>query len=161
MAALAAARLAIAEVPTLLSGLAQEHERAIGAWQAEWVAVPRIFRHTAGAVMHVRQALAGLEVHEDRMRANLAVAGGTLMAEALSVALAARLGRVEAQGVVNAASERALRAGITLRQAALDDTRVTAVLSAHEIGWVLDPAQHLGSTSDLIDLALETFRGKP
>jgi 3-carboxy-cis,cis-muconate cycloisomerase len=83
------------------------------------------------------------------------------MAEALSVALAARLGRVEAQGVVKAASERALRAGITLRQAALDDTRVTAVLSAHEIGWVLDPAQHLGSTSDLIDLALETFRGKP
>jgi 3-carboxy-cis,cis-muconate cycloisomerase len=160
MAALAAARLAIAEVPTLLSGLAQEHERAIGAWQAEWVAVPRIFRHTAGAVMHVRQALAGLEVHEDRMRANLAVAGGTLMAEALSVALAARLGRVEAQGVVKAASERALRDGITLRQAALDDTRVTAVLSAHEIGWVLDPAQHLGSTSDLIDLALETFRGK-
>jgi 3-carboxy-cis,cis-muconate cycloisomerase len=159
MSALAAARLAIALVPTLIAG-DHEHERAIGAWQAEWVAVPQIFRHTAGAIMHVRQALAGLEVHEDRMRANLALAGGTLMAEALSVALAARLGRVEAQNVVKAASERALRDGITLRQAALDDTRITAVLSAHEIGWVLDPAQHLGSANDLIDLTLETYRGK-
>ena len=38
MSALAAARLAIALVPTLMSGLEQEHERALGAWQAEWVA---------------------------------------------------------------------------------------------------------------------------
>ena len=87
MAALAASRLAIAIVPTLMSGLEQEHERAVGAWQAEWVAVPHVFRHTAGAVAHVRQALEGLEVHEDRMRRNLDLAGGTLMAEALSVAL--------------------------------------------------------------------------
>src|SRR5206468_11226699 len=57
MSARAAARLAIALVPTLLTG-DHEHERAAGAWQAEWVAVPQLFRHTAGAVSHVRQLLA-------------------------------------------------------------------------------------------------------
>ncbi len=158
MSALAAARLAIALVPTLMSGLEQEHERAIGAWQAEWVAVPHIFRYTAGAVMHVRQALAGLEVHEDRMRRNLGLAGGTLMAEALALALASRLGRVDAQSVVKAASERALREGITLQRAALEDTRIGGVLSPQEIEWALDPARHVGNSSEMIDFALEMFR---
>ncbi|HEX7980842.1 MAG TPA: adenylosuccinate lyase family protein [Gemmatimonadaceae bacterium] len=154
MSALAAARLAIALVPTLMSGLEQEHERAIGAWQAEWVAVPHIFRHTAGAVSHVRQALAGLEVHEDRMRRNLGVACGTLMAEALSVALTPRLGRIEAQNVAKAASERALREGLTLQQAALEDPRVASIPSHEEIEYALDPVHYLGSTNDLIDVVL-------
>ena len=161
MAALAAARLAIALVPTLMSGLEQEHERAIGAWQAEWVAVPHVFRHTAGAVTHVRQLVAGLEVHEDRKRRNLALAGGTLMAEALSVALAAHLGRIDAQHAVKAASERAIREGITLERAALEDTRISDILSTDEIEHALDPARYLGSTDALIDRALASFRRNP
>ena len=158
MAALAAARLAIALVPTLMSGLEQAHERAIGAWQAEWVAVPHVFRHTAGAVMHVRQALAGLEVHEDRMRRNLSLASGTLMTEALSVALAAQLGRVEAQSAVKSVSERALREGITLQRAAAEDPRISSILSHDEIARALDPARYLGSTDAFIDRALASFR---
>ena len=158
MAALAAARIAIALVPTLMSGLEQEHERAIGAWQAEWVAVPHVFRHTAGAVTHVRQALSGLEVHEDRMRQNLALAGGTLMAEALAVALAPRLGRVDAQSAVKAASERALREGITLRRAAVEDARISRLLSSEEIELALDPSAYLGSTDAFIDRALASYR---
>ena len=158
MSALAAARLAIALVPTLMSGLEQEHERAIGAWQAEWVAIPHIFRHTAGAVAHVRQALAGLEVHEDRMRENLTLAGGTLMAESLTVAIAAKLGRHEAQRIVKAESERALRDGITLFDAAVEDTCTAGILSREEIEQALDPARYLGSTDELIDVALTGWK---
>jgi 3-carboxy-cis,cis-muconate cycloisomerase len=158
MAALAAARLAIALVPTLMSGVEQEHERALGAWQAEWVAVPHVFRHTAGAVVHVRQALQGLDVHEERMRRNLDLAGGTLMSEALSVALAAHLGRVEAQRAVKAASERALRDGITFQRAAIEDTQISETLSHDEIEHALDPAHYLGSTDAFIDRALASFR---
>jgi 3-carboxy-cis,cis-muconate cycloisomerase len=160
MSALAAARLAIALVPTLLAG-GHEHERAIGAWQAEWVAIPHIFRHTAGATSHVRQALAGLEVHEDRMRRNLDLAGGTLMAEALSVAIAAKLGRHEAQRIVKAECDRALRDGITLQEAAVEDTCTAGVLSREEIERALDPAQYLGVSNELIDLALESYRKQP
>jgi 3-carboxy-cis,cis-muconate cycloisomerase len=148
-------------VPTVMSGLEQEHERAVGAWQAEWVAIPHIFRHTAGAVMHVRQLLEGLEVHEDRMRRNLELAGGTLMAESLSAALARQLGRVDAQSAVKAASERALREAITLQRAALEDSRISDILSDEEIERALDPAQYLGSTNDFIDLALQSFRRSP
>src|SRR5258707_4378600 len=47
-AALASARLAVGGVPGILSAMAQEHERAIGGWQAEWAAIPDLFRFTAG-----------------------------------------------------------------------------------------------------------------
>lgn len=157
ISALAAARLAIALVPTLIAG-DHEHERSVGAWQTEWVALPQLFRHTAGVVMHVRRALAGLEVHEDRMRQNLELAGGTLMAEALSVAIAAKLGRHEAQRIVKAECDRALRDGITLQEAAVEDTCTAGVLSREEIEHALDPARYLGVSDDLIDLALESYR---
>jgi 3-carboxy-cis,cis-muconate cycloisomerase len=160
MSALASARLAVALVPTLISG-DQEHERALGAWQTEWVALPQLFRHTAGAVGHVRQLLAGLEVHDDRMRRNLALAGGTLMAEALTVAIAAKLGRHEAQRIVKAECERALRDGITLEEAAIEDTCTAGVLSREEIERALDPTQYLGSSDAFIDLALASFRERP
>jgi len=161
MSALAAARLAIALVPTLMSGLEQEHERAIGAWQSEWVAVPHVFRHTAGAVTHVRQALQSLEVREDRMRQNLYLACGTLMAEALSVAVAAHLGRIDAQTAVKPVSERALREGITLESAASEDARISATLSREELERALDPSQYLGSNDAFIDRALASYRELP
>ena len=157
MSAIAAARLAVALVPPLISG-DHEHERAIGAWQVEWVALPQLFRHTAGAVGHVRQLLAGLEVHHDRMLRNLQLAGGTLMAEALTVALAAQVGRVEAQQLVKSASERALRDGIMLKQAAVEDSRITGVLSADDISQALDPSRYVGSSDSFIDRAIGSYR---
>jgi 3-carboxy-cis,cis-muconate cycloisomerase len=154
MSALAAARLAIALVPAVLSGMAQEHERAVGAWQAEWVAIPDLFRHTAGAVAHVRRALEGLEVDADRMRANLDLAGGALMAESLVTALAARVGGAEAREIVRRVSARVAHDRLTLHDAALDDARVSAVLSPDDVARVLDPTRYLGAADALIDRAL-------
>jgi len=95
------------------------------------------------------------------MRRNLDLAGGTLMAEALGVALAPHLGRVDAQDAVKAASARALREGITLQRAAAEDTRIASILSAERIERALDPSRFLGNTDALIDLALASFREQP
>jgi 3-carboxy-cis,cis-muconate cycloisomerase len=92
------------------------------------------------------------------MRANLERDGGLLMAEALTMALAPRLGRPEAQRVVHAACARAVDNGYSLRQAALDDAQVRAVLSPQEIERALDPADYLGSADALIDRALAGYR---
>jgi 3-carboxy-cis,cis-muconate cycloisomerase len=155
--ALAAARLAIGLVPVLLGAMAQEHERAIGGWQAEWAALPRLFGFTAGAVDRVRGALDGLEVHPDRMRANLDAGGGLVMAEALSTALARELGKAEAQRLVQAVSRRVSLDGTDLRRAALDDPGVRAVLDPPAIDAALDPAHYLGSTDTFISRALRAF----
>src|SRR6266581_2148259 len=101
--AIASARLAVGVVPVILSAMAQEHERAVGGWQAEWAAIPDLFRFTAGAVERVRGALAGLQIDAARMRANLDLTGGLIMAESLTMALAPYVGRSEAHRIVQAA----------------------------------------------------------
>ena len=48
-----------------------EHERAAGAWHAEWKALADALALAGGAAWWMRETLAGLEVDADRMRANL------------------------------------------------------------------------------------------
>jgi 3-carboxy-cis,cis-muconate cycloisomerase len=55
----------------VLAGATHEHERAAGAWHAEWKALSDAFALTGGAAAWVRATLAGLEIDVDRMRANL------------------------------------------------------------------------------------------
>src|SRR5439155_3641219 len=72
-------RAAAARVPglvaTVLAAMAQEHERAAGAWQAEWVPVRDLLRLTGGAAHHAHAMLAGLRVDAAAMRRNLDRAG--------------------------------------------------------------------------------------
>ena len=157
--AVAAARHAIGLVPLPIAGMAQEHERAAGGWQAEWAALPEMFTSTATAVERLRQALSALRIDEDRMRANLQSSGGLIMAESLSMALAARAGRVEAQRLVRALCDRVTAEGITLLEAARQDEQAAALLPPDEIERALDPARYLGSAELFIDRALDAFRG--
>jgi 3-carboxy-cis,cis-muconate cycloisomerase len=55
----------------LLSSLVQEHERAAGAWHAEWGALSDALALTGGAAAAVHGALEGLEIDTERMRANI------------------------------------------------------------------------------------------
>jgi 3-carboxy-cis,cis-muconate cycloisomerase len=135
--------------------MVQEHERAAGGWQAEWAAIPELFGCAAAALARVRAAVAGLEVDPARMRANLEAGGGLIMAESLSFALAARVGRGDAHALVADLSRRA--AGSSLRAAALADQRVGGVLSTAEVEAALDPASYLGSADALVDRALADF----
>ncbi|HEV8638673.1 MAG TPA: 3-carboxy-cis,cis-muconate cycloisomerase [Chloroflexota bacterium] len=156
--ALAAARLAIGQVPVVLGAMAQEHERAAGAWQAEWAAIPDLFRFTAGALDRVRSALETLEVDADRMRRNLDAAGGLILAEALATALADKVGRPEAQRIVRGVCDRARRDGAELKTAALADERVAANLTPDAIGRALDPIGYLGAADAFVDRALAGYR---
>jgi 3-carboxy-cis,cis-muconate cycloisomerase len=153
--ALASARLAIGQVPVVLMGMMQEHERGAGGWQAEWDAVPSLFRFTAGAVSRVTNAASGLQIDVHRMRLNLESGGDMLMAEALAMALAPRLGRTEAQHLVQAACLHAAERDQSLQQAALEDVHICTVLSPQAIEIALNPTHYLGSADLLINRALQ------
>jgi 3-carboxy-cis,cis-muconate cycloisomerase len=56
---------------TVLTGGEYEHERAAGAWQAEWDALSGALALTGSAVVAARECLAGLQVDAERMRANM------------------------------------------------------------------------------------------
>jgi len=155
--AIASARLAIGVVPVILSAMAQEHERAVGGWQVEWAAIPDLFRFTASAVEGVRSMVASLEVDPPRMRANLDLSGGLIMAESLTMALAQHMGKPEAYRIVQAVCNQVIGSGGNLRQAALANAQVNSVLSPEEIDRALDPTRYLGSADAFIDRALEAY----
>jgi 3-carboxy-cis,cis-muconate cycloisomerase len=156
--ALAAARLAIGEVPVVLGAMAQEHERGVGGWQAEWEAMPRLFCYTGAAVARVREAVEGLVVEPERMRTNLELTGGSVMAESLTMRLADHLGRPEAFRLVKGLSERVRVANADLRSIARADEGVRAWLSVEEIDRVFDPLSYLGSSDEFIDRAIAGYR---
>jgi len=71
MVVLAAARRAPQRVAALLAAMPQEHERALGAWQAELAEWPQLLQSAHGAVRALATTLPGLQVHAGRMRANI------------------------------------------------------------------------------------------
>jgi 3-carboxy-cis,cis-muconate cycloisomerase len=71
ISARAAAHRAPGLVATLLASMEQEHERAAGAWQAEWPALDELLAATGEACARARESLERLVVDPDRMRANL------------------------------------------------------------------------------------------
>ena len=154
--AIACARRVRGAAATLLGAMAQEHERAAGAWHAEWAALGEALALTGGAAACVREALGGLEVRPDRMRTNLKATGGLLLAESVTMALAEKIGRPEAHRLVEDASRRAVEAGQGLREELLENPGIE--LSAEEIDRALDPMGYLGSAEAFVERALERYR---
>jgi 3-carboxy-cis,cis-muconate cycloisomerase len=70
--ALAVVAVAAARQLTGRIGLLDEHERAAGAWQAEWPVVAGALACAGAAAAATRDTLAGLEIDAGRMRANIA-----------------------------------------------------------------------------------------
>jgi 3-carboxy-cis,cis-muconate cycloisomerase len=147
-----------AQAEVLLRSMAQEHERAAGAWQAEWPALSGALAGTAGAAAWLREALDGLQVYPERMRQNLERTGGLIMSEWLAALLSKHLGREEAHACLRALGERARETSRPLIEMLLEDETVRRYLSPEEIERAMAPTEYLGSTDAFIDRALAQYR---
>jgi len=157
VAARAAARLALGSAGVVVGAFEHEHERAAGAWQAEWAAVPDTFCYAAGAICRTRAAVEGLRVDADRMLVNLAATKGLAQAEALAGALATNMGRDRADAIVAQACRVALERGADLAAVVRDNQAITGELGDAEIAAALDPRGYLGSSDILITRAIARF----
>ncbi len=142
--ALGSARQAPGLAATLLGAMAHEHERAAGAWHAEWRPLTELLRSTGSAVAWLRQSLEGLEVDPERMRANLDATGGRLMAERVAAALAPERGGQQAHEAVQVAA-----------QAEDFPAAVAELVGAERAAELLDPTGYLGSAGTFVDRALD------
>ena len=154
--AIACARRVHAQAGLLTGGLAQEHQRAAGGWQAEWQPLSDALALTGGAAAAVREALEGLEISSERMRANLDATNGLIMAERITFLLAGRIGRIEAQRLVSEACARAAAAGRPLRAELESDPRIE--LTREELDAAFDPTGYLGSAEAFVERALDLYR---
>jgi adenylosuccinate lyase len=94
------ARLIRANTAVLLEGMVQPHERDGRAWKAEWVAFPEVCLLTGTALQLAIGVLAGLDVDTEAMAANVVSQAGHLGSERILSALSARLGKHEAQDLL-------------------------------------------------------------
>jgi adenylosuccinate lyase len=86
----------------------------------------------------------GLELHPERMRANLDLGGGLIVAEAVMLELGATLGRQHAHDVVYDAAHAAFVEAKPFGALLAADRRVTAHLGPAEIEKLLDPTAYTG-----------------
>jgi 3-carboxy-cis,cis-muconate cycloisomerase len=155
---IACAQRAPGLVATILSAMVQEHERAAGAWQAEWETLLELLRLTGSGAAIAAELLGALEIDADKMRADVDLTRGLIMSESVAAALAGSLGRVDAQDVVERAARRSVEGGRAFREVLLELPEVTGALGEAGLDAALDPAGYLGVSGRLIDRALAAHR---
>jgi 3-carboxy-cis,cis-muconate cycloisomerase len=155
---IAAARGVHALVPLMLGAMAQDHERATGPWQSEWLALPQIFVLTSGALAHAETLAAGLTVDAGRMRANLDATQGLLLAEAVMMALADKLGRAQAHHAVEQACARAIAEKKPLGDVLAADPVIAGQLDRTQIAALMDPAHYVGEAGAVVDRVVARAR---
>ena len=128
--AVACARLVAADASVLTGGLAQEHERALGGWHAEWDALSRALALTGGAAAAVADLLEG-------SRSTGSGCARTWTRRCSPSGLVFELG-----------IERDALEGRPLRDVLAER------LSEDEVEAALDPSGYLGSAGAFVDRAL-------
>ena len=155
--ALAAATMAPNLAATMLAAQVGDHERSAGPWHAEWPTLPTLLLVTSGALAAIVDIAEGLEVDAARMRVNLDATHGLVMAEAVTMALAEKIGKSEAHHLIEAASKQALAGKTHLRDVLTADPKITAHLDARGIAGLFEPMAYQGASQALIDRLLASL----
>jgi 3-carboxy-cis,cis-muconate cycloisomerase len=134
------------------------HERAAGEWHIEWHVLPQLAELAGRALREATGLVGGLRVDAERMRANLDLDGGLIMAESIMIRLAASVGQATAHDLVYAAAQRVRAEGLTLHDAVIDE----AARAGTEVP-ALDPApeSYLGEAADVCRRAYAHWQSLP
>jgi 3-carboxy-cis,cis-muconate cycloisomerase len=149
---LAVAKAVRQHVAAMLDGMIHDFERATGPWHLEWVVLPESFLLTASSLGNAKFMLAGLVVNEPRMRANLDLTHGLIVAEAVMMAAARKLGRQRAHDIVYDACRTAIERGGKLADILAGVPEILDALGSNEaIRHYCDPANYLGLCGAMVD----------
>jgi 3-carboxy-cis,cis-muconate cycloisomerase len=152
---LASAKAVRQHAGLMVDAMIQDFERATGPWHAEWIALPESFIFTAGALHQAKFAMGGLIVDTEKMRSNLGISRGLIVAEAVMMGLAPAVGRQQAHDIVYDACRTTNDKGGTLADALAALPEVTKHFDRAAIDRLTDPANYLGLAPQMVDRALE------
>ncbi len=146
----ALARLARIRAAGALEFLDQSEVRQGAPWLAEWSVIPEMFMLTAASLARANELFAGLQVDPVVMRRGFADSNDHVMAEALMMALASRIGRGRAHRLLKAALHAA-GPGASLAAAVTRSAELSAIISPEDVERALDPADYLGLAPRMVD----------
>jgi len=137
-------------VSTMFSSMLQEQERGLGGWQAEWETLPEIVCLAGGALHHLSEMLSGLHVDDNRMRQNLDATRGLIFAEAVTMALGDRLGKMPAHQLIEAACNKARAENRHLKEVLREEHGLNGYLTPVDLEGLFDVRNYLGSAEEFV-----------
>jgi 3-carboxy-cis,cis-muconate cycloisomerase len=146
MLALEAGRRAPGLAATLLNQLESEHERGLGQWQSQWFTLRELLCASASALGALRQALNGLQVNTQAMRANIERTKGLAYSEAVAL----RVSRALADRLC----AQAIHDGRHLLDVMRADKDAAHALAAAEMAALFEPRQSFGAAREMIERVL-------
>jgi 3-carboxy-cis,cis-muconate cycloisomerase len=150
----ATASLVRQHVAALLDAMVEDHERATGPWEIEWIAVPEIFSLAAGALAQTRFVVSGLQVDEKKMRANLDITRGLIVSEAVMMGLGPHIGRQYAHDLVYDICRQVIATGRPLLDLLAENKEIAKHLDRAALAKLCDPANYLGQAGAMVDRVL-------
>ena len=147
------------QVAALLDAMVEDHERATGPWEIEWIVLPEIFCLTAGVLAQTLFVLTGLQVDEKKMRANLDLTKGLIVSEAVMMGLGPYLGRQYAHDLVYDICRNVIATGRPLVDLLAENEEVSKHLDRAALAKLCDPANYLGEAGAMVDRVLGTRKG--
>jgi len=139
---------------SLLASMLHEHERSVGGWHAEWVVFPELARAVGGSAAHALNLIVGLQVHSERMRANIESSKGLIFAENVSTELSKSLGKSGAHSLVARASQAVRQTGLHLREVLEKDPAVGNLLDPSALDRLFSLEHGTDLTDELINRVL-------
>src|SRR3989449_83190 len=141
---IAAAAQIRALVPLALDAMQTEHEadRTTSIMMSR--ALVQACELTGDMLQRMMTLLAGLQVFPERMRRNLDLSGGLIMAEALMLELGKQIGRQRAHDAVYEAAQASVTQARPFREMLAEEPHVSAGLTAAQVDALLDPARYTG-----------------
>jgi 3-carboxy-cis,cis-muconate cycloisomerase len=143
-------------VAALLEAMVEDHERATGPWEIEWITLPEIFMLTAGALAQTRFLVEGLQVNEQKMRENIFITKGLIMSEAVMMGLGDKMGRNYAHDVVYDICRDVVKTGRPLIDLLEENDEIKKHAGRKELEKMVDPANYLGVAGEMVDRVLAT-----
>ncbi len=146
---IAAAAEVRAMVPLALEAMMTEHEADRTTSLMMDVAEARACVATGDALARLYEVLSRLALDPKRMRANLDLGHGLIMAEALMLDLGRAIGRQHAHDVIYDAAQAAFTERTSFADLLNADVRVTAHLDRAAIAGMLDPTSYTGLCAEM------------
>jgi 3-carboxy-cis,cis-muconate cycloisomerase len=139
-------------VGSMLSSMTQEHERSAGLWHSEWEPITQIIQLTAGSIEKTIDLLANLEVDSNRMLANIELTNGLIYAENVSLALAQKMGKINAHELIEKACKLSVSQGKHLKVVLAEMN-----INIPDVDELFKPENSIGNSLEIIDNILSKF----
>ena len=139
---------------SLVEAMVQDHERGTGPMQIEMAVVPEIFCLAAGALAHTRGLAEGLTIDAARMRANLDITGGLVLAEAVMMGLGSKLGRSHAHHLVQDVCKQVVAGKGSFLDLLCAQPEIAAAMDREALAGLLDPGNGTGLSGVMVDRVL-------